>query len=610
MFRRSILILGLTCVLGALAVFFPTPARAAGILYTVTSLDDSVANNGQCTLREAITASNGYAVPDCGPGSSDEDEIEFAVIGTVSLNSELPAINGALTIGGGSFINISGSQAYRILTVNGGKALTLKDINLIFANATTEGGAIRNFGTLYVTNSNFLNNHADPGGGAIYSFGIADISNSQFINNTGVSGGAIQNPGILNLNTVKFQENFGDSQSSGGAIWSSGPLTISASEFSKNRAGSGGAIYARRDVDATTLSITGSSFTENLTTGSYPNANGGALLADNLAVTIQASTFSNNGGQSGGAIHVMPQANLTLTNSTLRDNHQTTNGAGIYNKGTATLTNVTLSGNRASHGGGIDNFGALSLTNVTLSGNQADYGGGLKNEGGTATLINVTLASNSATNNAGGGILNTNPNTHLHLKNVLAANSPTGGNCTYGTAPDSSEFNLSSDNTCSFGAGRDNVNVLLGPLANNGGSTQTHLPQYTSPVIDKGTDSGAPGTDQRGGTRPQGAHFDVGAVEVACVKPVKPTLKSPKENKTLGTTSPVLKWNAANCATTYTLIVRDAVTGRKAFKQGGVPVLKYKTDPLPAARKYKWFVKACNKPFGCIKSAARFFTLP
>lgn len=75
------------------------------------------------------------------------------------------------------------------------------------------------------------------------------------------------NPGILNLNTVKFEENYADTQSRGGAVWSSGPVTISASQFIKNKAGSGGAIYARQNITATTLSIVGSSFDNNLTTG-------------------------------------------------------------------------------------------------------------------------------------------------------------------------------------------------------------------------------------------------------------------------------------------------------------------------------------------------------
>jgi hypothetical protein len=54
---------------------------------------------------------------------------------------------------------------------------------------------------------------------------------------------------------------------------------------------------------------------------------------------------------------------------------------------------------------------------------------------------------------------------------------------------------------------------LLGPLANNGGFTKTHLPQADSRAIDHGTGFNAPPTDQRGIQRPQGLAVDVGAVE-------------------------------------------------------------------------------------------------
>jgi hypothetical protein len=55
---------------------------------------------------------------------------------------------------------------------------------------------------------------------------------------------------------------------------------------------------------------------------------------------------------------------------------------------------------------------------------------------------------------------------------------------------------------------------MLGPLANNGGATQSHalLPDW--PVIYKGTNGGCPATDQRGVTRPQGGTCDIGAFEI------------------------------------------------------------------------------------------------
>ena len=41
----------------------------------------------------------------------------------------------------------------------------------------------------------------------------------------------------------------------------------------------------------------------------------------------------------------------------------------------------------------------------------------------------------------------------------------------------------------------------LGPLANNGGPTETHLPSISSPVVDQGSAPGNLTTDQRGEAR-------------------------------------------------------------------------------------------------------------
>ena len=54
---------------------------------------------------------------------------------------------------------------------------------------------------------------------------------------------------------------------------------------------------------------------------------------------------------------------------------------------------------------------------------------------------------------------------------------------------------------------------LLGTLGNYGGFTQTIPLLAGSSAIDTGNDAVCPATDQRGVTRPQGAHCDIGAFE-------------------------------------------------------------------------------------------------
>lgn len=58
------------------------------------------------------------------------------------------------------------------------------------------------------------------------------------------------------------------------------------------------------------------------------------------------------------------------------------------------------------------------------------------------------------------------------------------------------------------------LDPLLGPLADNGGPTETHRPLPTSPAIDAGAATGnTPATDQRWLPRQVGI-LDIGSVEV------------------------------------------------------------------------------------------------
>ena len=68
------------------------------------------------------------------------------------------------------------------------------------------------------------------------------------------------------------------------------------------------------------------------------------------------------------------------------------NGGGMYNQGTATLTDCTVSGNTASNGfgGGLFNYGTATLTNCTVSGNSASFVGGGMYNG---TFGNTTQAA-------------------------------------------------------------------------------------------------------------------------------------------------------------------------------------------------------------------------
>ena len=51
---------------------------------------------------------------------------------------------------------------------------------------------------------------------------------------------------------------------------------------------------------------------------------------------------------------------------------------GLFNNGTMTLTNCTVSGNKVGlNGGGLEDYGTVTLTDCTVSSNSAPSGGGL-----------------------------------------------------------------------------------------------------------------------------------------------------------------------------------------------------------------------------------------
>jgi hypothetical protein len=166
----------------------------------------------------------------------------------------------------------------------------------------------------------------------------------------------------------------------------------------------------------------------NLGTGTQAGAgiyNGGTLTLTNATVSGNTTGFDCQGGG------IYNRGTLTLNNATVSGN--TTGfycqGGGIYNRGTLTLNNATVSGNNSpgSYGGGIYNNGTLVLTNAavmdnSVAGGAGNGGGGIYNAGGL-TLNNSTVSGNGTEFN-GGGILNFGT---LTLNNSTVSRNNTGG---------------------------------------------------------------------------------------------------------------------------------------------------------------------------------------
>lgn len=249
------------------------------------------------------------------------------------------------------------------------------------------------------------------------------------------------------------------------------------------------------------------------------SANNAGGISNQLGnVTIRGSRIVNNLGQPA----VYTVGNMTISDSTISGNQSSLAGTGIFNaeSGVLRLERSTISGNRlagVSQDYAIYNYpGAhMSMVNTTVSGNSGT---------GIASFGDLSMAYSTVAANAGAGLF---ANTLFHgavvqlqIENSILENNG-GQDCIYqGGAEirfDLRGHNLS-DGSCAITRGvvftrpAGSTDTLLGPLASNGGPTQTHALLTGSAAID-GATGGCYSTDQRGVGRPVGGGCDIGAFE-------------------------------------------------------------------------------------------------
>ena len=349
--------------------------------------------------------------------------------------------------------------------------------------------------------------------------------NGVSINANGSGGMAINNTPNLTLDRVTITGGTGGAVGvGGGAVWSAGNVALTNSTLTGNNTtgtgGDGGGVVAEGNLSITNSTVSGNAAT---------NSGGGASTGGNATVT--SSTLGGNTAidGSGGGINV--NGNVSVTGSTISGNtagpsiHR---GGGIGAGGNVTLTRSTVSGNVADggSGGGIGSSSAVTATNSTVSGNTAELSGGGIGASEDVTLVYATVVGNNAAD------LGANVGSEAGLVafgSVVALAQGGGANCSVPGSTTSNGFNFSDDASCAFMGAGDRQNAGdpgLGALVNNGGPTQTRLPQTGSPVIDaipvascQGDGASGITTDQRGVARPQGPGCDIGAVEVELAGP-------------------------------------------------------------------------------------------
>lgn len=251
---------------------------------------------------------------------------------------------------------------------------------------------------------------------------------------------------------------------------------------------------------------------------------GGAGICNWKTLTLDKVGLSSNtvegtlSGSVGGGI--LNRGYLIVLNSTFYGNYARV-GGGLFTAGSsnASISNSLFWQNRAFRGGGITSWGYLSLKNTTIHDNRAQTFSALVLEvDGSAVVSFCTITSNSSSDGFPAVFSNLTSNFFLNYS-ILAGNrggvANTLDNCSFDIQPATATFNLEDGNTCGFSlANRINTDPQLGPLADNGGYTQTRALLKGSPAIDgvKVANTNVT-TDQRGIQRPQGTYPDIGAYE-------------------------------------------------------------------------------------------------
>jgi len=328
------------CDIGAVEINLQT-----GIIFTVTTTDDhddGVCSQTDCTLREAINATN-----------SDEglNTINFApsVTGSISLQANL----GTLNVNGDTIITGPGARS---LTVSGNTAIRVFQVNT--GSSTMSGLTIRD-GTYNAPSSG----GAAGFGGGIYNQATLTLNDCAVINNTanGATNSVVGGAG---------------GAGAGGGVFNGGSLTLNRCTIGFNKAN--GAAGNSRTFGAGSGGAGGAA----QGSGVYNN---GRLVVNNCTFFANNAKGGAGGSGSGGGIGgAGGNANGTVFNAN-----------DSFVPGNMTITSATVYGNRGTGGAG-------GGTGSTMGPAGSSNGGLSAASGGSSTVANTIVATNGSADDVEG----------------------------------------------------------------------------------------------------------------------------------------------------------------------------------------------------------------
>ncbi len=310
------------------------------------------------------------------------------------------------------------------LKIPKGKTLTIDlkgyTINRNRIKKDRDGHVIEVFGNLTVKDSS--KDHSGKITGGFANNGGVNVSEDNAVftleggsicgNNADDGGVYVRGTGYFNMKGGSVSNNTASSQGGGIYVCSGGKLDMSDADVSGNTASNdGGGMYLKIDEDATFTNCTIKDNTSfDYGGGIYMDAGGKTLTINGKNTAID----NNNASDDGGGIHLR-NGTINMTGGSVSGNITRYDSGGVKVSSSCTFTadGVTISNNTASNeeGGGIKNLGTTSLTDCTISGNKAKLnGGGIYNDAsgdsaGKLTLNNCTITKNNTSDN-GGGVYN------------------------------------------------------------------------------------------------------------------------------------------------------------------------------------------------------------